>query len=100
MFHAACTQQHTLKNHTCTHNTKGGRDTLAVPADIDALKAALAPGTLVRHAHHAEYAHLDYELGSDVQPSYDEMIELAVQYAGDGAAAGGGNGAGGAAGAV
>ena len=65
---------------------KGGRDTLAVPEDVARLKAALAAGVLVHHTHEPDYAHLDYELGSDAQRSYDTMIELALRYTAGGGA--------------
>lgn len=59
----------------------GGEDSLSVPADVSLLKQQLHDGVVVHHHHEHNYAHLDFEIGTDAPDAiYPQIIQLAEQY--------------------
>lgn len=63
-------------------DVSGGQDTISSNADIALLKEALQPGVLQLHHHQPDYAHLDFELGSDAPAAvYPELLALVSQHA-------------------
>ncbi|GBF94392.1 lipase member M [Raphidocelis subcapitata] len=66
----------------------GDRDALSPPADVALLTASLAPGVLVAHHAHPDYAHLDFLVGADApQAAYPAAVRLAARAAASGSAA-------------
>lgn len=61
----------------------GGRDIISADADIALLKQALQPGVLQLHHHQPDYAHLDFELGTDAPTTvYPELLDLVLRFTG------------------
>lgn len=71
----ACSTTHTRLRGCFIH--AGGQDTLSNPKDVELLLEAFLPGTVKFHHHEPDYAHLDFELGSDV---HQTVYPLVLQY--------------------